>query len=430
MNELIFNGINLNDYCDYIFFRETEPTPERVYDETEVPARNGLLLIDQKYFRNVQREYTVFILGNARRRYEEFINVINSISDYCVLEDSMFPDIYFVAKVNPIDEYNVTINDNKLRFVLTFNRKPQKFLKSGNEPVEITKNNPQLVNPTRYNSSPLIEFHGTGYVIVNGNAIRVSEGDLGNVKLCDKRYASYNDSNNDRVREYTNGLFNTYDIIEIGEIVLSFKLGILRRHTIENVSFELRGHTAAYDYGYDIFPSKYEFTHDDYDCNVTLIYPRHTRIISDRAAGVYGETWAYGCAITVTCSDDEVYNMYAYVNEEIKNYPDSLDRTWVTVKPSGGADRQLAREKGYLSVNGISGYSTISAGEITGNIIMIDTETGDSYCTFNDRKISLNHLVGFDNDLPQLVPGENDLYLSEYTGTGMRLYIMPRWWKL
>ena len=58
-------------------------------------------------------------------------------------------------------------------FTLNFNFKPQKWLKMGENAIEIN-NTKSLINPTNFNAFPLIEVVGTGSITINSSVLTLS----------------------------------------------------------------------------------------------------------------------------------------------------------------------------------------------------------------------------------------------------------------
>ena len=58
-------------------------------------------------------------------------------------------------------------------FTLNFNFKPQKWLKMGENAIEIT-NTKSIINPTNFDAFPLIELVGTGSITINSSVLTLS----------------------------------------------------------------------------------------------------------------------------------------------------------------------------------------------------------------------------------------------------------------
>lgn len=172
MTSLIFDGKNLAEFCDYIYPINTNASPERVYDEYEIAGRNGKLLIDKKYYKNVPWAYRVIITDNPKQRYEELIAFFGHTSGYKVLEDTDV-DKFMIAKISTVTTPIYTLDHEALKFSITFDRKPQRFLFSGQNKQTIASGD-VLTNPTLEEARPLIRVYGNGTVVVNGVTITIA----------------------------------------------------------------------------------------------------------------------------------------------------------------------------------------------------------------------------------------------------------------
>ena len=137
--------------------------PERIYETTHVPGRNGDIVMDTGSYRNSTRTYEVSIGsegGNFAALSSSIAQWLHSAAGYVRLEDSYTPDYYMLARYAEGNSI-VNILGQAGRATLNFDRKPQRFLKSGDTPVTITTTK-MLKNPTLYESKPLIKIIGDG----------------------------------------------------------------------------------------------------------------------------------------------------------------------------------------------------------------------------------------------------------------------------
>lgn len=162
MSYIIFNGINLQTFGVLVSGEATYNAPSRAVTEQVVPGRNGTLLIDGGRFDNIEVTYPVFIpeMSNLDRLRETLLPV----AGYVRLEDSYHPDEFRLASF--ADGINVSTSgryNTEGQFDLSFNCKPQRFLKSGETVTTLTADG-EIENPTPYPSKPLIRIYGTGTV--------------------------------------------------------------------------------------------------------------------------------------------------------------------------------------------------------------------------------------------------------------------------
>jgi phage-related protein len=162
MSYIIYNGINLQTFGVLVSGEGTYNAPSRAVTEQVVPGRNGTLLIDGGRFDNIEVTYPVFIpdMSNLDRLRESLLPV----AGYVRLEDSYHPDEFRLASFS--DGINVSTSgryNTEGQFDLSFNCKPQRFLKSGETVTTLTADG-EIENPTPYPSKPLIRIYGTGTV--------------------------------------------------------------------------------------------------------------------------------------------------------------------------------------------------------------------------------------------------------------------------
>lgn len=112
--------------------------PARDVETISVQGRNGDLHIDKGRWENVSVTYTCTIERDFVRKFGEFRKFISSLRGYQRLEDTFHPGEYRMASLNggiEVDKLGTRYNSGT--FDLTFNCKPQRFLKSGEEPITI-----------------------------------------------------------------------------------------------------------------------------------------------------------------------------------------------------------------------------------------------------------------------------------------------------
>lgn len=151
--------------------------PEKDYEVTHIPGRNGDLYVDNHSWQNVTREYELsigdedvpfYILANRIAKW------LTSVSGYARLEDTYEPDYFrYAAFKDGGDIENILQHGGRLS--VSFNCKPQRYLKIGENPVNISESF-TLYNPTPYTSLPLIIVHGSssGSITIGDYMIDIS----------------------------------------------------------------------------------------------------------------------------------------------------------------------------------------------------------------------------------------------------------------
>lgn len=179
MGIVIFNGISSKDLHIQV---QTEPDydfPEKDYEVTHVPGRNGDIVIDQGSWQNVSRKYNL-AMDAGKISYTEvaskLVQWLHSASGYARLEDSYEPDFYRMAMYK--DSGSISNIYNKAgQIEIEFTCKPQRYFKSG-EIADIFTTSTEYRNPTDFPAKPLIKIHGSGSGTVTIGAYTVTINDI------------------------------------------------------------------------------------------------------------------------------------------------------------------------------------------------------------------------------------------------------------
>ena len=179
MGIVVFNGISSQDLHIQV---QTEPSydfPEKDYEVTHVPGRNGDIVIDQGSWQNVSRKYNL-AMDAGKISYTEvaskLVQWLHSASGYARLEDSYEPDFYRMAMYK--DSGSISNIFNKAgQIEVEFTCKPQRYFKSG-EAADIFVASSEYRNPTDFPAKPLIKIHGSGSGIVGIGTYTVTINDI------------------------------------------------------------------------------------------------------------------------------------------------------------------------------------------------------------------------------------------------------------
>lgn len=157
-NYFTFNGVNSAAYGIRISGERTFGAPERDETVVSIPGKNGDVVLDNGRWKNRTVVYECSIAKNFAENFSSFRSAIMASPGYHHLEETYHPDEFYIARISGPIEPNVNIPMNVGSFTLTFDRKPQRFLKSGEHEVEGTS--PLFIyNPTLYASKPLIRVY-------------------------------------------------------------------------------------------------------------------------------------------------------------------------------------------------------------------------------------------------------------------------------
>lgn len=174
VNTLTFAGVNLfTAYGVYISGSGTFSAPEREYTFYNVPARDGSVLGIGTRLNNIQVSYPAFIKDNFETNIAGLRSFLLSTIGYARLEDTYHQLEYREAVYEGAFDPDISTDNKTGKFTLTFNCKPQRWLKSGENAITITASTSTITNPTLFPSKPLIKFNGAGSITFGGVNIQV-----------------------------------------------------------------------------------------------------------------------------------------------------------------------------------------------------------------------------------------------------------------
>jgi len=177
MREVVFNGIELSRFCATISGSESFKGPERDVEFEHVLGRNGDVSFDNGGYLNVEIPYHVGIKKPIRENLYALRDALFSKRGYQRLEDSWNPDEYRMAVYKGPFEPEVKVKQRLAELDLTFNCKPQRFLKIGELPMEYTTPGSSLYNRYTEKALPLVRVYGTGYLSIGDETIRILQAD-------------------------------------------------------------------------------------------------------------------------------------------------------------------------------------------------------------------------------------------------------------
>lgn len=180
MGIVIFNGVSSQVYHIQVEHPPDYETPEKDYETTHVPGRNGDIYIDTGSYKNVTRTYQIAVgseNGNFTQLANGISNWLHSANGYARLEDTYEPDYYRIASY--VEGGTVeNILEHAGRITISFDCKPQRFLKLGDEPVEFVDIG-TIWNPTQFQALPTITVRGEGEGVLGVGNYKVMISDIG-----------------------------------------------------------------------------------------------------------------------------------------------------------------------------------------------------------------------------------------------------------
>ena len=171
-NYFVFDGVPSTDFELFINGNRTFDAPGAEFESITVPGKSGDLLRFGNRYSNITVEYDAWILDDMNFNLRNLRSFLLSRTNYCKLEDTYHPDEYRLACYDGGVSASVSHENKLAEFTLSFNCKPQRFLKSGEEKIIGTANTP-VNNPSYFPSKPLIRIYGNGTLTVGNATITV-----------------------------------------------------------------------------------------------------------------------------------------------------------------------------------------------------------------------------------------------------------------
>lgn len=228
MGVITFNGKTSTSIGLQVEVPPDYEIPERIYEVTPVPGRNGDVAMDTGAYRNVVREYQIAIGEESK----DFISLATKLGawlfpaqGYLRLEDTYEPDVFKLARF--IGNNKITnILQKAGRATISFERMPQRFLKSGDVDVTVI-NTKKFDNPSQNEAKPLIKVYGSGSGTISfgDQTIGISDipGDLYIDSELEECYRSGAINHNDKVT-----LNKGFPIFKPGSTTVTYNGGITK----------------------------------------------------------------------------------------------------------------------------------------------------------------------------------------------------------
>jgi len=185
MHELIFDGVPSSSFGMIITGAGVYDTPARKFQKVSIEGRNGDLIIeDDPYdvaYENIEIRYPAIIYQDYRRNRMSLSTLLSAKTGYRELEDTFEPDRFRLATFSKMSNPKMTDHYDAGSFEITFDCKPQWFLKSGKDETTMTAGG-ILFNPTFQYAKPLIMVTGSGTIGLNDQTITVQNNN-GTIKI-------------------------------------------------------------------------------------------------------------------------------------------------------------------------------------------------------------------------------------------------------
>ena len=408
----IFKGFELDgesskDYGVYITGEAVYNAPERDVEMISIPGRSGAFALDRGRFENIEVTYPAGIFADNETDFaeaiSEFRNYLCSRRGYCRLMDDYNPNEFRMA----IYKSGLEVEPAQLKageFEIVFDCKPQRFLTAGETPITVGDGE-YITNPTRFESSPILEVEGYGSIGINGETITIEDVDVGMIPVTD---ASSLSGTPDSQATFTVTIpLDDTNINGPDSIYVSGVECIVEREI---------------DPGYSgLSASVTSVTDATGTCNATGEVMRARLGDGSFISGGIGSNLIGTVNYSVS---------YTYNGSRSSN---SFTITIIATRVSGGIEVEVTAggiepltvaRSITISVPVLYAYSSNSA---LGNPTYIDLDLGAAWNADSGTAVSLNNAVQLPAKLPTLKVGAN---LISFDSNITDLKVVPRWWKI
>ena len=208
MNELVFASKNLNQFGLYVDSANSWNKPLRTVTKVQIPGRSGDLVIDEGTFNNVTIAYRCFMMTNFVQNFTDLMAWLGSQPGYQRLEFTGDPQFYRMARIQTDVNPTTTAFLRHGNFTLSFDCKPQRWLKIGEGWTEFNASG-AIYNPTHQVAHPIIRLYGTGTLQIGGVTITVSTAGTSYIDIDTETMNAYEGS----YSRNSNVSFSSYDQI-------------------------------------------------------------------------------------------------------------------------------------------------------------------------------------------------------------------------
>ena len=172
-NYFVFDGKSSAEYDAWIASSNEFDGAEHDEEVIEIPGRNGALVFSNGRWKNFVAAVDCYIPHDMRTNVDGLRAFLSSKYGYCRYEEAIKPDEFRLARF--LGPFSLSASDRVgAAFTLSFDMKPQRFLKSGEIPAVYTASG-RIYNPTLYPARPLVRCYGrSGTVTVNGTPVKVT----------------------------------------------------------------------------------------------------------------------------------------------------------------------------------------------------------------------------------------------------------------
>lgn len=371
--------------------------PERDVEMVAIPGRNGDYILDKGRYMNIEITYPCTLVADSVADFPQAMADLRSLlcskTTYCRLEDDYNPNEYRMAMYKSGLEVDPMVLKAGT-FDITFECKPQRFLKSGETAVSVTSGD-DITNPTLFDARPLLGIYGEGSLSIGEGIIVVHNQPVGNVVLFSGEIYEHITS---KVIQVDTRFANAGDAITVDTgcnahyyLTLPTMTGIAQSTSGDGHGYSVMAYNGAY-----------------LGCTM------------NRADFEYGTAKTVTVTGTFTLTTSSYGTLTATVSITLAY--DGADE--FTLSSSYTVPTQATMDIVTFDFRSITLASTKSA---LGNPMYIDLDLGEAYNTDYGAVVSTNNAVSLPAVLPTLPSGDTEI---TYDNTITQLDIVPRWWRV
>ena len=174
-NYIVFDGISTEHYATYLSGAGIFEVPKREITKQSIQGRNGDLIFDSEKYGNIPAFFPIIIMDDFLKNKNELASIFSQKVGYKRLENSFEPEYYRFAHFDGMTDISSKTYMDSGKLYLRFDCKPQKFLKTGEQPISVAVNSTvEVKNPTFQTALPLIIVTGTGTFNINNEPYTLS----------------------------------------------------------------------------------------------------------------------------------------------------------------------------------------------------------------------------------------------------------------
>ena len=399
-----FGDISSKAYGVYITQEAAYDAPERDTEVVEIAGRNGAYILDKGRFKNIVVSYKCGIALDSEQTFESAIRAFrNALSakagKYVRLEDEYNPNEFRQAAF--LGGIDVNMADRRAgEFTVSFDCKPQRFLKSGETAVSVASGG-TITNPTLFEASPLLQVWGYGGLAINGEPLAINSVPVGKIVLENSYYSGWQSGHISKSVNYpalNNGdkFYIAWPVIEV--FIYGDSIPTTGSYQINTV--------AGFNYDIECLRTT-EQGHEGYwvECKRSS----HILEFENNALDIH-----YNDTFELTIGGSTTIRFGVLAEEILRNV------LWFGIGTLPDGANAFSRVR-YDEIYGISSKSAL------GEPLYFDLDIGEAYKVEDGAVVSVNNAVTIPAELPKLASGANTI---TYDNTITQFKVVPRWWEV